>query len=115
MQQQVMGALVKNDDARKVVIAASLQSDRKVFAEAMYEDLLTDVRGDIGKIQTPALMLYPYDATTQGTDPAKVDAVYQGAYKAMPHVTLVRVDDSRHFIMYDQPAKLDAALEGFLK
>jgi len=27
----------------------------------------------------------------------------------------VRIDDSRHFIMYDQPAKLDAALQGFLK
>jgi hypothetical protein len=25
------------------------------------------------------------------------------------------VDDSRHFIMYDQPAKLDAAIEGWLK
>jgi len=36
-------------------------------------------------------------------------------YKPMPNVTLVRIDDSRHFIMYDQPAKLDAALQGFLR
>jgi pimeloyl-ACP methyl ester carboxylesterase len=27
----------------------------------------------------------------------------------------VRVDGSRHFIMYDQPAKFDAALQAFLK
>jgi pimeloyl-ACP methyl ester carboxylesterase len=33
----------------------------------------------------------------------------------MPHVTLVRVDGSRHFIMYDQPGKMDAAMEGFLR
>ncbi len=115
MQEQVMGQLVKDPDARKLVIAASMQSDRKVFAEAMYEDLLTDLRADVAKMQTPALMLYPYDATSQGADPAKVDAIYQGAYKTMPNVKLVRVDESRHFIMYDQPAKLDAALEGFLK
>jgi len=25
------------------------------------------------------------------------------------------VDGSRHFIMYDQPDKMDAAIEGFLK
>jgi pimeloyl-ACP methyl ester carboxylesterase len=36
-------------------------------------------------------------------------------YKAMPKVTLVRVEGSRHFIMYDQPGKMDAALEGWLK
>jgi pimeloyl-ACP methyl ester carboxylesterase len=30
-------------------------------------------------------------------------------------VTLVKVDGSRHFIMYDQPAKFDAAVEAFLK
>jgi pimeloyl-ACP methyl ester carboxylesterase len=36
-------------------------------------------------------------------------------YKSMPNVTLVRVDGSRHFIMYDQPEKMDAAMEPFLK
>jgi pimeloyl-ACP methyl ester carboxylesterase len=32
----------------------------------------------------------------------------------VPHKTLVRVDDSRHFIMFDQPAKFDAAIDAFL-
>jgi len=86
-----------------------------VFAEAMYEDLLTDLRGDVAGIKTPMLLLYPYDATSQGADPAKVDALYQGAYRTVPNVTMVRIDGSRHFIMYDQPAKMDAAVQGFLK
>jgi pimeloyl-ACP methyl ester carboxylesterase len=30
-------------------------------------------------------------------------------------VKIVRIDGSRHFIMYDQPAKMDAAIEEFLK
>jgi pimeloyl-ACP methyl ester carboxylesterase len=107
--------MVNDKDAQKLVAASSLASDRAVFVNAMYEDLLTDLRGEVATIQTPTLMLYPYDATLEGPDPAKIDAVYQGAYKPMPHVTLVRVDASRHFIMYDQPAKLDAAVEGFLK
>jgi pimeloyl-ACP methyl ester carboxylesterase len=43
------------------------------------------------------------------------DAVYKTAYAAMPHVTLLRVNGSRHFIMYDQPETFDAAIEGWLK
>jgi len=68
----------------------------------------------LAKIKTPMLLVYPYDATLQ-KDEAAYDALYKSSYAGMPNVTLVRVDGSRHFIMYDQPAKLDAAVEGFLK
>jgi len=115
MQQTLVPALVLNKEAQASIEAADMAGDRTVFAEAMYEDLLTDLRSDVAGIKTPMLLVYPYDATSQGSDPAKVDAMYQGAYKAMPNVTLLRVEGSRHFVMYDQPAKLDAALEGWLK
>ena len=115
MQQTVVPALVLNTDAQKLIEAGDMAGDRTVFAEAMYEDLLTDLRADVAAIKTPMLLLYPYDPTSQGADPAKVDALYQGSYKGMPNATLVRIDGSRHFIMYDQPAKLHAALEGFLR
>ena len=115
MQQSVVPALVLNKDAQALIEAADMAGDRTVFAEAMYEDLLTDLRGDVAGIKTPMLLVYPYDATSQGADPAKVDAMYKSAYAAKPNVTLLRIDGSRHFIMYDQPAKLDAALEGWLK
>jgi pimeloyl-ACP methyl ester carboxylesterase len=115
MQPMMVAGMVKNADGQKLVVASSIASDRTVFANAMYEDLQTDLRGDMAAIKTPTLLLYPYDATAQGTDPAKVDTIYTTAYAAKPNVKLVRIDDSRHFIMYDQPEKLDAAVEGFLK
>jgi pimeloyl-ACP methyl ester carboxylesterase len=115
MQTAVVESLVKNEAGRTLVAAGDNASDRAAFANAMYDDLQTDLRGDIATIKTPMLLLYPYDATLQGADPAKVDAQYKSAYAAKPNLTLLRIDDSRHFIMYDQPAKLDAALEGFLK
>lgn len=114
MQDSVVPGLVKSADGQKAVRAADIASDRKVFAKAMFEDLQTDLRGDVAGIKTPTLMLYPYDASAV-KDAAAIDAVYQGAYKAMPNVKLVRVDDSRHFIMYDQPGKMDAEIENFLK
>jgi len=106
--------LIKNTDGQKLVTAMTVASDRAVFANSMLEDLQTDLRPEMAKIKTPALLLYPWDASVS-PDPTGIDAVYIAAYKAMPNVTLVRIDDSRHFIMYDQPAKMDAAMEAFLK
>jgi pimeloyl-ACP methyl ester carboxylesterase len=115
MQSMIAARLVKNPEAQKLVAARSIASDRAVVVEAMVEDLQTDLRGDVASIRTPALMLYAYDAAAQQPDPVKYEATVRAAYKPMPNVTLVRVDDSRHFIMYDQPERLDAAIEGFLK
>lgn len=115
MQPASAAGLVVNEEGQKAVAASAIASDRTVFANAMYEDLQTDLRGDLATIKTPTLMLYPYDAAAQGPDPAITDALYTSAYKRMPNVNLLRIDESRHFIMYDQPAKLDAALEAFLK
>ena len=114
MAPQSAAMMVKNADAQKLVAASALASDRTVFATAMAEDMTTDLRSEVATIKTPTLMLYPYDATAV-PDVTKIDTVYQTAYKSMPNVKLVRIDDSRHFIMYDQPAKFDAAVEGFLK
>lgn len=112
--QQTGSYMVNNADAQKLVAAAALASDRTVMANAMAEDMTTDLRGNVASIQTPTLMLYPYDAAAQ-PDPAKIDDVYQTAYKPMLNAKLVRIDGSRHFIMYDQPAKLNDAIMAFLK
>ena len=42
------------------------------------------------------------------------DGSYKASFAGAPHVTFVRVDNARHFVMYDQPAAFDAALDGFL-
>jgi pimeloyl-ACP methyl ester carboxylesterase len=114
MQSMMAGALVTDAEGKKLVEQGSITSSRAVLVEAMYEDLQTDIRKDMAKIKKPTLLLYPYDPALQ-KDEAKYDAVYKNAYASMPNVTLVRIDGSRHFIMYDQPEKMNAAIEAFLK
>jgi len=105
-----------NDPAGKTLVTAmATSSDRGVFAGAMTEDLLTDMRPRLANIKTPAMLLYPYDPAFQGKDPAAVDALYTGGYAAMPNLKLHRIDASRHFILYDQPAAFDAQVQAFLK
>jgi pimeloyl-ACP methyl ester carboxylesterase len=112
MQPMMAAQFVKNADAQKLVAAASLASDRAVTADAMADALTIDLRSHLASIKTPTLMLYPTDTTAHA---AQIDALYVGSYKAMPNVHMVRIDDSRHFIMYDQPEKMDAVIEAFLK
>jgi pimeloyl-ACP methyl ester carboxylesterase len=115
MQPMMAARMVKNPDAQKLVAANFVASDRGVAVEAMQEDLQTDLRANVASIKTPALVLYAYDPAALQPDAATYEATVQAAYKTMPNVTLKRIDDSRHFIMYDQPEKFDAALESFLK
>lgn len=115
MQATIAAQLVKDPAAQKLVAASSGASDRAVVVEAMVEDMQTDLRADVAKMETPTLVLYEYDPTLKQPDAAAYEAMAKEGYQPMPHVTLVRVDGSRHFIMYDQPAKFDAALEEFLR
>jgi pimeloyl-[acyl-carrier protein] methyl ester esterase len=108
-----IGAMVKNPDGLREVIDWGKKSDIKVVANAMAEDLMLDMRPDLAKITTPVTLLYPYEASGQVPLPAW-EATYHGQYAPLPTATLVRIDDSRHFIMFDQPAKFDAALDAFL-
>jgi pimeloyl-ACP methyl ester carboxylesterase len=105
--------LVKDPEGQRQVSASSIASDRTVFANAMLEDLSTDLRPQLASIKTPATLLYPYE-TAQGPVDA-VTALYTNAYATMPDIHLIRIDDSRHFIMYDQPAAFDNAVRAFLK
>lgn len=107
--------LVLNPEGRELVEKNSEDSDAHVVAEAMFEDLQTDLRPELAKINTPTLMLYPFDSRLKVNGTQRVDELYQGAYKSMPNVTILRVDESRHFIMLDQPKKFDEFVQDFLK
>lgn len=112
---QTASYLVLNPEGQKIVAADSRNSDRIVMAHAMYEDMITDLRPALASVKTPATLLYPFDAAAVGPDSSKIDAVYTGAYSTMPNLTIHRIDSSRHFIMFDQPAAFDKEVQVFLK
>ena len=112
MQGPGVARLVLTPEQRPMVIGWTTASDRSVFARAMYEDMTTDMRGEIASIQAPITVLYAYDET-MGPQ-AHVDGLWHNAYASAPHVTLTRIDHSYHFIPLDQPGAFDAAVQTFL-
>ena len=112
--QQAAGTarLVTSPADQAKVLDWSMTSDRRVLAESFYEDLTIDLRPDLDAIPTPAVLIFPIAA---GEDTANTEAVYKSNYAAKPNMTFSRIDNSRHFIMLDQPAAFQAALAAALK
>lgn len=113
-ESQFLPTLVKSPAGLKAATAWAIASDKSVVARATYEDMTTDLRAKLAEIKTPVTMLYPWDASA-GLPVAAVDGLYQENFAALPNKKLVRIDDSRHFIMLDQPAAFMAQVDGFLK
>ena len=90
------------------------RSDRAVAAQVVYDLMTTDLRPELGRITAPVTVLFPYDRATFGTGPETVEPVYARSYAGLRGAQLVRVDDSLHFIMDDQPERFEREVRAFL-
>lgn len=113
-EPKIMASLVKSKGpGAQAAIAAASASDHIVVARVLYEDFMTDLRADLPRIQTPIVMLYPFDPSA-GASKANFDALYQDAYAGLPNKRLVRIDNSFHFVQLDQPDAFDKEVQKFL-
>lgn len=106
------GFLSKTVTGRTAVARWTRMADARVVAQALYDDMITDVRPELGKIAAPLVVIYAEDASVMPG--GMVDALYAAEYKTAPTARLVKVGDSRHFIMLDQPEKFQAELAAAL-
>lgn len=113
-QAMTMPRFVKSPTGQALALEWSKASSQSVVGRAMYDLLTTDARGQLAGVKAPTTVLYPYDPA-MGAPPASVDKLYADAYAALPNVALERIDDSRHFIMLDQPEAFARAVASFLK
>lgn len=105
------------DSARVAEVAAMAdRSDIPTQAEVMYELFSTDLRPEMGKVRCPVLVLgdwssyKAYGATRENT----LDKFHH-QFALAPKVTIAVNDDSRHFIMYDEPAWFEGQVDAFLR
>jgi len=98
--------------AREKVAAWSAKADMRVSGQAIYEDMITDLRPELPKIAAPITVLVPWIEAMGGE--ARVLGIYRAQYAGAPNVTIRGVGDSGHFIMLDQPAVFERALMTFL-
>ncbi|WP_375395432.1 alpha/beta fold hydrolase [uncultured Sphingomonas sp.] len=108
--ERTANSLALKPGSRAAVKAYAMAADPRVTAEALYEDMTTDLRPDLPRIAVPITLVYPAPAA----GPDRGETLYKGAYATAPHVVFVPIADSAHFVMLDQPAAFRAALDAFL-
>ena len=87
-------------------IAEDRRSDNRVVARATHELALLDLTPELGRIKAPLTVVY---AGIEGAD-----RVYPAAYARKPGARLVRVANSGHAVMLDQPQAFQKAVREFL-
>lgn len=109
--QQIAATNALKPASQEQVVKWVAAADPRASALGLYEDMTTDLRGDMAKIAAPITLVYPWSDAR--LPKARADAFYRDAYKDAPQVSFVDVGDSGHFVMLDQPDAFAAALKAF--
>lgn len=112
-QPVMLGSMVESPDGLKQATRWALESDRKVVAQATYDDLTTDMRPRLTSIRAPIVLIYPWEPAL-GTK-EQVDSFYITQYAGAAIFKSRRIEGSRHFIMFDQPQLFADAISTFLQ
>lgn len=112
--QQSFAGMTRSDAKRPILQRHLSASDRHVVANAMHELLVTDLRPELTRITVPVTVLYVVPTNVQMT-PAQFDEVMRASYSNLRGVRLIRIDDSNHFIFFDQPARFVTEVDAFMR
>jgi pimeloyl-ACP methyl ester carboxylesterase len=114
MLGELAATMTRSEANRQKLLQYANASDRRTVAHAMHELILTDMRPELARIDVPLTVLYVQAANV--TLPAEqFDNAMKQMYSNAPSATLVRIDDSNHYIQLDQPGRFVAAVDAFMR
>lgn len=105
--------LVRDPAHMDRIIKWGVESDQQTTADVMAEVMVTDLRGDLQRIEAPVDVIYTWDRTTPASK-LGLDQVYTSSYSGLRDGRKLRIDDARHYVMFDQPAAFYGAVEASL-
>lgn len=95
------------------IVHWGIASDRQMTADVMAEVMTTDLRPELAKIRAPVEIIYAWDRAGPATRTG-LDQVYAASYAGLARQRRVRIDNARHYIMFDQPEVLYHAMRDWL-
>ncbi len=114
MLNQMIATMVRDEADRQRLVSYAAASDRRTVANALHELILTDMRPELPRLELPLTVLY-VQAENVPMPPAQFDAAMRELYSAAPDETLIRIDDSLHYIQLDRPERFVAAVDAFMQ
>lgn len=111
-QRMGVRSLVKDSTYQDAVVGWSLASDRATFAAAIHALMTNDMRDQLGSIAAPTTIIA---AANPFAPRARIEPLYRAAYENLADARLTIIEDSYHFIMFDQPEAFLGALRAALE
>jgi pimeloyl-ACP methyl ester carboxylesterase len=108
-----IAGMVDTEAMRPVAVKDSMESDPDVSIRAYRELIVTNLMPELAKITVPVTVLYVQPKNVP-LPAEQFDGVYKNAYAPIKQVSLKRIPDSAHFIMWDQPQRFRAEAAAFL-
>lgn len=106
-QRQTAMSLVQAPAWREAVAGWTIASDRASFAAGVHGLMTTDMRPRLGEVNVPVRVIA---AANPYAPRARVEPLYAAAYAGTPDFGLTMIENSYHFIMFDQPEAFETAL-----
>ncbi len=110
-QRRTAATLVRNPAFQGRVAEWSIASDRATFAGAVHALMTTDLRPRLAGVAAPVTVIA---AANPFAPRARVEPLYRAAYAALPQMELTVIEESYHFVMFDQPEAFETALRAGL-
>jgi pimeloyl-ACP methyl ester carboxylesterase len=113
----MIGEMFPTMTRRREMVPALMQgardSDRRTVANAFHELIVTDLRPELSRITVPVTVLYVIPPNAP-LSPEQFDASMRGLFANVPDVRLLKIDESNHFIHWDQPARFESEVDRFM-
>ncbi len=106
---QLLATLTSSPSFLTTLEAWSDASDQATSMTAFTETLSTDFRQELKDITQPITVLAAWHPS-MGVSQAQRESLFMEQYAQAPNVRILVAENSRHFIMIDQPHAFDAAL-----
>lgn len=114
-QRMSLAMMVKDQNRAQEIGDMCAATSKATTVRYMAEMTAADLRGELAKISVPSLTIVAVAAPSDTQFAEMSRKIIAEQFKnARPSTKYVFFDDTRHFIMDDRPAELDAAIATFL-
>jgi len=112
--EQMVPTMTRSDSAGAVLLRYARASHRATVGNAMHELIITDLRPELSRITVPLVVLYVKPVGVP-LSAEQIDSGMKASYANARTARLVRIDDSNHYIMIDQPGRVVAEIRSLME
>ncbi len=88
-------------------------ADARASAQALYDNLTTDIRPHLASIMVPVTIIVPWSDQRFGEQ--RTLAFFKKEYADLANAAFVGIGDAGHFVMLDQPQRFAEQVNSFLR